>query len=220
MILPSVGLLIFIGLWMFSSHHNRILEDKIIILSKDNELNAVKIQELKLNLMEKNLNLIENGQLIFKHNQNFDEYKELKEKEIDSLENEIKKIKKIEEKKKVESEKKDKMTMNLSFYGMDCSGCSGRTASGYKIKSGSITTEDGYRIIASDTSILPFHSIVEITLSNGEIITGKILDTGGAIKGNKLDILVASEAESAKYGRYDSTVKVISYGDGKYRKVN
>lgn len=109
-------------------------------------------------------------------------------------------------------------TFNASYYGMDCNGCSGRTASGFNTKGR--THYNGLRILAGDTSILPLGTIVYVEGSAIGSFKGIVLDRGGAIKGHKLDILVGSEAESGKLGRQNVKVSVISYGDNRYRKID
>lgn len=109
-------------------------------------------------------------------------------------------------------------TFNASYYGMDCNGCSGRTASGFNTKGR--THYNGLRILAGDTSILPLGTIVYVEGSAIGSFKGIVLDRGGAIKGHKLDILVGSEAESSKLGRQNVKVSVISYGDNRYRKID
>lgn len=109
-------------------------------------------------------------------------------------------------------------TFNASYYGMDCVGCSGRTASGFNTKGR--THYNGLRILAGDTSILPLGTIVYVEGSAIGSFKGIVLDRGGAIKGNKLDILVGSEAESSGLGRQNVKVNVISYGDNRYRKID
>src|SRR5699024_4854194 len=111
------------------------------------------------------------------------------------------------------------MTMNTSYYGMDCAGCTGRTASGYNLSSGQ-TTVDGYRVVAADTSILPLHTKIKVTNPDGSSYNAIVLDRGGAIKGQKLDVLVGSEAESSSHGRHNTTIEVLSYGNNSYQKVN
>lgn len=108
-------------------------------------------------------------------------------------------------------------TFNTSYYGMDCAGCTGITASGLDV-SGGKTHYNGMRILAADTSILPLHTVVKVTNPDGSSYTGIVKDRGGAIKGRKLDVLVGSEAESKKHGRHDAKVEVIKRGDNSYRR--
>ena len=63
----------------------------------------------------------------------------------------------------------------------------GTTASGTKTTAG--------RTIAVDPKVIPLGSKVVI---NGETYTAE--DTGGAIKGKKVDIFVSSEKEARKFG--------------------
>ncbi len=78
----------------------------------------------------------------------------------------------------------------------------GRTASGVFSK---------YGIIAADPKYLPIGSIVRI---RGGEYTGfySVLDTGGKIKGRKIDIYLASGKEAAQFGRRDVTLEVLRYG--------
>lgn len=107
-------------------------------------------------------------------------------------------------------------SFNTSYYGMDCVGCTGRTASGYN--TAGRTTYNGMTVLAADTSVLPLRTKVRVVNPDGSSYVGIVLDRGGAIKGRKLDVLVSSEAESARHGRHQTQVYVIEYGDNKYIK--
>lgn len=120
--------------------------------------------------------------------------------------------------KQVENKGSSVGTFNATYYGMDCNGCSGRTASGFNTKGR--THYNGMRILAADTSILPLGTIVQVQGSAIGSFTGIVMDRGGAIKGKRLDILVGSEAESYSLGRQNVNVNVVSYGDNKYRKID
>jgi 3D (Asp-Asp-Asp) domain-containing protein len=72
-----------------------------------------------------------------------------------------------------------------------CSNCCGK--SNGITASGTIATPE--RTIAADTSILPFGSIVNI---NGKVYV--VEDTGGSIKGNRIDIFFATHQEALEYG--------------------
>lgn len=155
----------------------------------------------------------------------------IKIEEVDKLEKENKKLKKDIDKKNKEIKKKDKeikelknkknktMTMKLTHYTMYCDGCTGRTASGYKLSHGQ-TKYNGYVIVAADTSILPLHSKIKIINPDGSSFKAIVLDRGGAIKGNRLDVLTATKEEAYRKGVYNAQVEVLSYGDNKYRKIN
>ncbi|SBO18588.1 3D domain-containing protein [Carnobacterium divergens] len=100
-------------------------------------------------------------------------------------------------------------TFNASYYTAFDGSQSGVTANGTDVRGGQTTTADGYRIIAADPSVLPLNTIVSITTSNGESFMAKVCDTGGAIKGNKIDILVGSPSEALSLGRSVATISIV-----------
>ncbi len=95
-------------------------------------------------------------------------------------------------------------TGRLTTYGGDCVGCSGVTAAGVVLNengangsgSAQVYYNGGwYYVLAADSSI-PFGTIIEISnhnLSLEPVIYGVVLDRGGAITGNKIDIFSGSE---------------------------
>lgn len=106
-------------------------------------------------------------------------------------------------------------TYEATAYTAYCStGCIGITASGYDV-SNTIYTTDGLRIIATDKAQIPMYSIVDVTLADGTTFKAQALDTGGAIRGNRIDILVASRDEAMRLGRQDVEIEIIRRGDGK-----
>ncbi|TVX86115.1 hypothetical protein FPZ44_23985 [Paenibacillus agilis] len=119
------------------------------------------------------------------------------------------KKKKEEKPKKVVSDEGEWETYRLTHYGMDCKGCSGITAAGIDVRN---TTEYlGYRVLSVDKRRIPLGSIVVI--KDGDTTYEAIaIDTGGAIKGNKLDLLVGSEKESNKLGVKNVQLKVVREG--------
>lgn len=85
----------------------------------------------------------------------------------------------------------------------------GITAGGTNMAGGNIYTSDGYRIIATDTSVIPLGTVVRVTTSNGESFLAKADDTGGAIKGNRIDIAVSSPSQAFALGRGTATVEIV-----------
>lgn len=91
------------------------------------------------------------------------------------------------------------LTMESTAYGPDCAGCSGISATGMNLKGGG-------KVIAVDPSVIPLGSRVWVE-GYGEAIAG---DTGGAIKGNRIDVLMPSEAQAANnWGRRSVQVKIL-----------
>ena len=85
----------------------------------------------------------------------------------------------------------------------------GITAGGTSMAGGNIYTSDGYRIIATDPSVIPLGTIVRVTTSNGESFLAKADDTGGAVKGNRIDIAVSSASEAFALGRGTATIEIL-----------
>ena len=82
-----------------------------------------------------------------------------------------------------------------------CAGCSGVTATGINLKA-----NPGMKLIAVDPSIIPLGSKVWVE-GYGYAIAG---DTGGSIKGNKIDVLFSSKAEAYSWGRKKVRIKVLN----------
>jgi len=72
------------------------------------------------------------------------------------------------------------------------------TATGFKI-------DCGLPIVAVDPKVIPLYSIVEIE-NMGAFIS---LDTGGMIRGNRIDILFDSREEAIEFGIQELMVRVI-----------
>jgi 3D (Asp-Asp-Asp) domain-containing protein len=76
----------------------------------------------------------------------------------------------------------------------------GRTASGHKVARG---------IVAADTRILPLGTKIKIE-HEGYSGVYVVRDTGGKIRGKRLDIWVPSKKEALKFGRRKVKVTVLS----------
>lgn len=75
------------------------------------------------------------------------------------------------------------------------------TASGLSVK-----TNRG-KLVAADTDLLPFHSLVSIPgYHNGEAVP--VLDRGGAIKGRRVDVLQPTFAKAQVWGNQMLNVKI------------
>ncbi|MEK4559538.1 3D domain-containing protein [Bacillus sp. FSL K6-0036] len=100
-------------------------------------------------------------------------------------------------------------TFEASAYTADCpEGCSGVTATGLDV-TGTIY-HAGKRIIAVDPSVIALGSTVEIKQADGTTFEAMAQDSGGAIKGAKIDVLVADEADAVQFGRQSVQVRVIN----------
>jgi len=91
--------------------------------------------------------------------------------------------------------------VTATAYTPNCSGCSGISATGINLNSGS-----GLKVIAVDPSVIKLGSKVWVE-GYGTAIAG---DTGGAIKGNRIDILVQSESQASNWGVRKVRIKVLN----------
>ncbi|MFL6479389.1 MAG: 3D domain-containing protein [Bacillales bacterium] len=93
-------------------------------------------------------------------------------------------------------------------YTADCSeGCSGITKTGLDVRHR--THVDGLRIIATDPSVIPLGSIIEIRFSNGKLERAIAADTGGAIDGHLIDYLISDNASAIQFGRQHVQIRII-----------
>lgn len=84
----------------------------------------------------------------------------------------------------------------------------GRTASG-------INTRPG--VIAADPRVLPIGTVVHLR-SGSYTGTYTVLDTGGRIKGRRVDVYVPTHREAIQFGRRQVKIKVIGRGKGRAGK--
>lgn len=74
-----------------------------------------------------------------------------------------------------------------------------------------VRTRDG--MAAGDPRVLPLGSVVRVTHPDGRPVgIFVIMDTGGAIKGNKIDIYVDSCREAIRWGRRPVVIEVLDTG--------
>jgi len=74
-----------------------------------------------------------------------------------------------------------------------------------------VRTRDG--MAAGDPGVLPLGSVVRVSRPSGELIgIFVIMDTGGAIRGNKIDLYVDSCAEAERWGRHPVVTEVLDIG--------
>lgn len=103
-----------------------------------------------------------------------------------------------------------RLSVEATYYTAMCdTGCTGITATGIDVRQ--TIRHKGLRIIAVDPRLIPLGSVVEVN-AGGAVFKALAGDTGGAIKGNRIDILVASEAEARKLGRTSATVRILNEG--------
>lgn len=67
-------------------------------------------------------------------------------------------------------------------------------------------------VIAVDPKVIPLGSKVYIELADGAGLYAVAEDTGGAIKGNRIDIAMASRGEAKAFGIQDAKVHILEAG--------
>jgi 3D (Asp-Asp-Asp) domain-containing protein len=85
-------------------------------------------------------------------------------------------------------------------------GCSGITKTGIDVRN--TTIHEGKRVIAVDPSVIPLDTTVDIRLADGTNFEATAQDTGGDIRGNRLDLLVDTEDVAWQFGRQTVEVRI------------
>lgn len=93
------------------------------------------------------------------------------------------------------------ITMSATAYTAYCNGCSGVTANGTDLRA-----NPGLKVIAVDPRVIPLGTKVWVE-GYGTAIAA---DTGGAIKGNKIDVFIPSQEGALAWGRKTVTVKILN----------
>ncbi|AYQ17701.1 3D domain-containing protein [Bacillus paralicheniformis] len=129
-----------------------------------------------------------------------------KDAKIQALEDEIRALKKAKNPTATKTSAWRAFTMT-AYTAFCAEGCTGITKTGVDV-SHSIYYE-GARVIAVDPSVIALGSTVEVRLADGSSFRAKAEDVGGAIKGARLDLLVANEADAVQFGRQSVELRVI-----------
>jgi 3D (Asp-Asp-Asp) domain-containing protein len=104
------------------------------------------------------------------------------------------------------------ITMTVTAYSPDARSC-GDSADGLTATLHSVETNN-YQLVAADPKLLPYGSMLTVPgYANNEIVP--VLDCGGAIKGNRLDLLFPTHEEARRWGVKKVKVIVWQYVDGK-----
>jgi 3D (Asp-Asp-Asp) domain-containing protein len=90
-----------------------------------------------------------------------------------------------------DSNNNKEITVKATAYTASCEGCSGITATGVNIKD-----NPDEKVIAVDPDVIPLGSKVYVE-GVGEATAA---DTGGAIKGNRIDVFIPTEKAALKFG--------------------
>jgi len=124
---------------------------------------------------------------------------EKREAKAERFKKKVKSVKKTT-KTKSASTSKQKITMEATAYTANCTGCSGITRTGINLKA-----NPNQKVIAVDPNIIPLGTKVYVE-GYGTAIAG---DTGGDIKGNRIDLFIPNRQDALNFGRRQVTVTVI-----------
>jgi 3D (Asp-Asp-Asp) domain-containing protein len=90
--------------------------------------------------------------------------------------------------------------VSASAYTASCNGCSGITSTGINLKK-----NPGLKVIAVDPNVIKIGTKVYVE-GYGYAIAG---DTGGAIRGNKIDVFIPNKSDALKWGRKTVKIKIL-----------
>ena len=92
------------------------------------------------------------------------------------------------------------LTVEATAYTAYCEGCSGTTANGTDLRA-----NPNLKVIAVDPRVIPLGTKVWVE-GYGEAVAA---DTGGAIKGNKIDVFIPDLGNAYEWGRRTVQVKIL-----------
>ncbi|MEM9066657.1 MAG: 3D domain-containing protein [Planctomycetota bacterium] len=101
--------------------------------------------------------------------------------------------------------------MKVTAYSPDHRSC-GIHADGQTATLHSVFTND-MKLVAADTRVLPFGSMITVPGYDSDRIV-PVLDRGGAIKGNRLDLLFPTHKAALQWGVKTIPITVWEYADG------
>lgn len=91
--------------------------------------------------------------------------------------------------------------MEATAYTASCKGCSGITATGINL-----IKNPNLKVISVDPSVIPLGSKVYVE-GYGKAIAG---DTGGGIKGNRIDVFIPNKQDAINFGRKQVNVTILN----------
>lgn len=92
------------------------------------------------------------------------------------------------------------IVVSATAYTAYCAGCSGVTRTGIDLRA-----NPGLKVIAVDPNVIPLGSKVHVE-GYGYAVAG---DTGGAIKGHKVDLFMADKGNALQWGRKNVKVTIL-----------
>ena len=175
-------------------------EKKVYIVKKGDTLYKIaKEYRTSVNKLEKwnklsSTKILINQKLIVKMEKETEITNKVIKKVKVKIEPVTKKIKNTTESSNVE------MVVNSTAYTASCKGCSGITRTGIDLRK-----NPNLKVISVDPELIPLGSKVWVE-GYGEAIAG---DTGGSIKGKKIDVFIPNRAKALLWGNRQVRIKII-----------
>ena len=107
-------------------------------------------------------------------------------------------------------ESKKCMVMNASAYDLSFESC-GKYPGDYGYGITATGMQARYGVVAVDPNVIPLGTKLYVTSADGSIVYGCAIagDTGGGIKGNKIDLFYNSRTEALNFGRRNMVVYIL-----------
>lgn len=112
----------------------------------------------------------------------------------------VSRSKRVSEAKSAPASSGKTITVTATAYTASCRGCSGVTSTGINLKN-----NRNMKVIAVDPNVIPLGSRVHVE-GYGTAIAA---DTGGSIRGNRIDVHVPTEADAKRWGRKKVKVTIL-----------
>lgn len=141
------------------------------------------------------------------------ELAEVKE-QLNKTVSELQEVKAVKEQAKATSKNIDNydkdvalrtLTVVATAYTAYCNGCSGTTANGLDLRA-----NPNSKVIAVDPRLIKLGSKVELLNNGVSMGVYTAADTGGAIKGHKIDIFMSSKSRALEWGRQTISLRVLN----------
>lgn len=191
-----------------SEERRYLLSKKLQKLEEDKKASLEEIERMKILLSDKEKEIkkqLQNNIDLNNENRKLAEQNNILKKEI---EKEIEKRKEIvvsrssQYKNSSIPQSSRSLTVEASGYTANCAeGCTGITATGINLNA-----NRNAKVIAVDPRVIPLGTKVYVE-GYGYAVAG---DTGGAIKGNKIDLHFATHNQAINWGRRTVTVKILN----------
>lgn len=198
---------------LFAVTLSLVIQNYLLSVENNKQEKVIQERENDINALEYELDQLK-GEMEFLHEEIERRNNELKQVKLE-LKNTKQELNNLKGKKNIpvsRGENKRELFVEMTSYTAFCpEGCTGKTKTGYDV-SNTIYYEQ-YRVVAVDPEVIPLYSILKIETEK-ESFYAIALDTGGAIKGNIIDLLVENEKVAKKNGRQKAKVTVLREGKG------